>query len=398
MRRGVVLRAYPDEDQNAFMRGQFGAVRFLWNHMLALRLRYHKTHKKWVSPSRLKKHLARMKARPAWAWLRRYDSIALQQVLQNLQKTLTNAFEHGMGFPVFKSRRGKQTSFHCTGRMRLVSSPSQNLRGDAELWIPKMKTPLRVRMSREIPDTWVLKSVTLKRLPTGLYYASLGFDDGAVPPAKPTILTADAVNAGDLGVNRLLTMSDGQEVENPRFERKHEKRIKTAAKKMARKQKGSRNREKAAIKLAKAYKAEADARADHAHKLSRRLVDENQAIGFEDLCVKGMMKGGRGLARSLQGAAFGQLKTLTAYKAERAGKHFVQIDRFFPSSKRCNACGHVHKDLGRGTQVWTCPHCGEVLLRDVNAALNIKQETIRILRTAGLVVRGTTARTLVEAA
>lgn len=369
------------------LRSQFGAVRYVWNHMLALRTRYQAIYGRWASPMRLKAKLAVMKKRPRWAWLRQHDSVALQEALRNMQKSLTRAFEHGTGFPVFKSRNGKQSSFHCTS-LRVSLSPSNRLKGNAELRVPKVGT-LRLNLHREVPPGWTLKSVTLSRSRAGRLYASLAYETGQTAPAKPAILRADRVKAGDLGVNMLLTLSDGQEFENPRREREFAARIRKLHKQLSRKRKGSKNQEKARVRLARAYEKQRNARCDAAHKISRDLVSENQAFGFESLNVKGMMRGGRGLARSLAAVALGDLVRMTEYKAERAGTHVVRVDRWFPSSKTCNPCGHVHGGLGRGERGWVCPACGAALSRDLNAAHNLRDETIRELRAAGLAVLGT---------
>lgn len=386
MRTAVKCPIFPTPEQARLLTAQFGAVRFVWNHMLALRLRYHRMFGRWLSPVRLKARLPVMKKRPRWSWLKDADSMALQETLRNMQKALTNAFERGAGLPTFKRKTGKQSSFHCTN-LRLTLSPSENLRGNAEVRLPKVGT-IRINLHRQIPAGWRLKSVTLSRSAAGRYYASLAFEDGRPVPQAPWELRADDVNAGDLGVNTLLTLASGADVLNPRHERTHAKAIRAAHKDLSRKTKGSGNWEKARVRLARAYEAQANAVADTAHKISRRLVDENQAFGFEDLSVSAMFRSGRGLARSLSAAAFGKIVAFTAYKAVRAGRIVHKVDRFFPSTKTCRPCGHVHRGLGRGAQTWVCPACGAAHRRDQNAAENIRDETIRNLRAAGFVVLG----------
>lgn len=386
MRTAVKCPIYPTPAQKIMLTRQFGAVRFVWNHMLALRLRHHRIFGRWASPLTLKNRLSVMKKRARWAWLAEADSMALQEALRDMQRALTNFFEHGAGLPKFKRKAGKQTSAHFTS-LRLTASPSENLRGNAEIRVPKVGA-IRMNLHRQLPAAWRLTKVTLSRSAAGRYYASLAFEDGRAAPAPPAVIRADEIRGGDLGLNTLLTLDDGTEIANPRHEREHARAIRAAHKSLSRKQKGSKNWEKACAKLARAYEKRANAVNDTAHKISRRLVDENQAIGLESLSVKGMMRSGRGLAKSLAGAAFGKIVQFTAYKAKRAGKVFHQVGRFFPSSKTCRPCGHVHRGLGRGEQRWLCPCCGALLMRDRNAAENVRDETIRELRAVGLTVLG----------
>ena len=384
MRTAVKCPIFPTPEQQSLLRSQFGQVRFVWNHMLALRERYHRMFGHRPGPMRLKKRLAVMKRRQRWAWLRESDSISLQETLRNMSKALTRACAGDAGFPRFKRRAGKQSSFHCTN-ISAHSAPSRNLRGNAEVRVPKIGA-LRMNLHREVPAHWELRSVTITLSAAGRYYASLAYEDGRAAPPKPTALRADGVIAGDAGVNVLMTMSDGTEFENPRHERRNAEKIRRLTRELARKEPGSRNREKARVRLARAHEKQANARADTAHKVSRRLIDENQVIGVEDLALAGMIRAGGGLARSLQGAGIGQVVRFLEYKAERRGRMVIRVDRFFPSSKRCRPCGHDHRGLGRGEREWDCPACGARLRRDHNAAGNIRDETLRILGAAGLAV------------
>lgn len=388
MRTAVKCPIYPDDEQAAHLRAQFGAVRFAWNHALALRKRYHAIYGAWLPTSRLKKRLAVMKKRPKWAWMKGADSQSLQEALRNMQKALNSAFEGRARFPVFKKRSGKQSSFHCTNA-RYALAPSGALRGNAVLFVAKMKGGVRMNLHRPIPPDWVLKSVTISRSKSGKHYASLAFEDGKEAPVPEATVHKSEIEAADVGVNTLLTTSSGKAYPNPRHERRNEKRLKSKNRSLSRKVKGSRNWHKARVSLAREHEKQANRRADHLHKISRDLVDKNQVIGFEGNFVGDVIRAGGGLAKSLQGAGLGTLIRFTEYKAKRAGKRVIRVDRFFPSSKTCNPCGNRNADLGRGEVVWTCPCCGAVLDRDHNAAQNLRTETIRTLRAAGLVVLGT---------
>jgi len=306
-----------------------------------------------------------------YAWMREYDSMSLQQALINLDRSFQNFFSGRTRYPRFKSRRGKQSSYHCT----CVSV------GENWIKIPKMGR-IKARVHREIYGT--LKSITVTKSATGKYFASVLVEDGLALPDKPQLIAEEDVIGIDLGISHLAIDSNSHKEENPRHHDRALVNLRRKQRKLSRKKKGSNRYRKARLKVAKAHERVANARNDHQHKLSRRLVDENQAVVFETLNKKGLLKNRR-LARHITDAAWGALQAKVAYEADRAGKHVVFVSQWFPSSKTCSECGKVIDELPLSVREWEC-ECGAVHDRDVNAAINIKQAGIQQLKTEGLSV------------
>ncbi|MFB2982177.1 RNA-guided endonuclease TnpB family protein [Microseira sp. BLCC-F43] len=220
-----------------------------------------------------------------------------------------------------------------------------------------------------------LKSVTVSLNPSGEYYASCLFDDGQELPDPTSEGKAIGV---DLGLNHFAITSDGSKYGNPKYYRQYENRLAQQQKRLAKKQKGSRNRDKQRRKVAKVHQKITRCREDFLHKLSRKLVDENQVIVVENLAVKNMVKNHK-LAKSISDVGWGQFCTMLKYKAEWSGKIYIEVDRFFPSSKTCNNCLHQVTEMPLDIRKWRCPKCSSKHDRDINAALNIRDEGLRIL-------------------
>jgi len=220
---------------------------------------------------------------------------------------------------------------------------------------------------------------------TGKYFASVLVEDGLAAPEKPAPIPEDGVIGIDLGLSHYLSDSNGRKEDNPRHLKKALANLRRKQRKLSRKEKGTRRRQKARLLVAKAHERVTDARNDFQHKLSRRLVDENQAVVFESLNIKGMLKNGT-LARHISDASWHSFVSKVEYKAERAGRHFVQVSPWFASSKTCSSCGGKAKAMPLSIRSWACSSCGSVHDRDLNAATNIKDEGIRILLAGGLSV------------
>lgn len=374
MRRATKVRLYPTVEQERFLRGQFGAVRFVYNKSLEVMSHQYNRHGRKLSAKHdLKKVLPVAKRNPRYAWMKEYDSMALQQACINLDRAFQNFFAGRGRYPRFKSkRRGTQSSYHCT-----------NVEvGDNWVKIPKVGT-IKARVHREIFGS--LKSITLTLSPTGKYHAVVLVEDGLSEPVKPHIIIEDAVLGVDLGISHLLSDSSGHQEPNPRHLSRSLKNLRRKQQKLSNTEKGSRRRAKARLLVAKAHERVANARADNLHKLSRRMVDENQAVIFEDLNINGMIKNKR-LARHIADAGWANLVEMATYKADRSGKHVVKVSRWLPSSKTCSSCNHKVKAMPLEVREWTCPGCGEIHDRDINAALNIKKAGIQHLLAEGLSV------------
>ncbi|WP_426575381.1 RNA-guided endonuclease TnpB family protein (plasmid) [Xenorhabdus stockiae] len=375
MLRATKVRIYPTPEQAEYLNGQFGAVRFAYNKALNIKKHRYKRHGVNLSPRKnLKPLLATAKKSRQYAWLKAYDSIALQQAIINLDTAFSNFFNPKLKarFPTFKRKHGKQSSYHCMGVKVL---------NDA-IKIPKL-TPIEARIHREIKGE--VKSITLSRTPTGKYFASLLCDDGKEPPVTPDMIDADKSTGCDLGLTHFLIRSDGRKQVNPRYLIRASNNLRRKQKSLSRKRKGSKNRHKARLQVAKCHEKVVNARGDFQHKLSRQLIDENQAVIVETLKTSNMLKNRR-LARHIADAGWYSFVTKLEYKAKEAGKHLVRLDQWYASSKTCHCCGHKESEMPLSQRYWMCPMCHTEHDRDINAALNIKQQGLFELKAAGLVV------------
>ncbi|WP_245710662.1 RNA-guided endonuclease InsQ/TnpB family protein [Allopseudospirillum japonicum] len=373
MIKATKVRIYPTPEQADFLNRQFGAVRFAYNKALHIISSQYKRHGlKLKAKQDLKPLLAVAKKSRKYHWLKDFDSIALQQACINLDKAFQNFFDpkRPARYPKFKRKHGKQSSYHCTS----VSM------GENWIKVPKME-PIKARIHRKVEGK--LKSITLSRTVTGKYYASLLIDNGLDTPAP--MQTLDSVLGLDMGLTHLVIDSDGNKIENPRFLKKASANLRRKQKALSRCQKGSKGRAQARLQLAKAYERLKNARADFQHKLSRTIVDENQAVIVETLKVKNLLKN-RTLAKYIADAGWFSLVQKLEYKAKEQGKHLVKIDQWFASSKTCACCGHKVDTLPLSVRYWTCPACTVALDRDINAAINIRQQGIIKLRAEGLSV------------
>ncbi|WP_289994942.1 RNA-guided endonuclease InsQ/TnpB family protein [Photorhabdus laumondii] len=373
MLRATKVRIYPTPEQADHLNAQFGAVRFAYNKALHIKKHAYQRHGVNLSPRKdLKPLLSVAKKSRRYAWLKAYDAIALQQAVINLDMAFSHFFNPKLKarFPAFKRKHGRQSSYHCVGVKVL----------DGAIKIPKL-SPIDARLHREM--TGEVKSMTLSRSATGKYYASILCDDGMAAPEKPSLITQ--MTGLDMGLSHYAIKSSGDKMANPRHLINAGRNLRRKQKALSRKQKGSANRRKARQRLAAVHERVANARADFQHKLSRTMVDENQAIIVETLKSANMMKNPR-LARAIGDAGWhGFIKKLE-YKAAEKGVHLVKLDQWFASSKTCHCCGYKMPELPLHKRSWPCPCCGVEHDRDINAALNIERKGIQELQAAGLVV------------
>lgn len=370
MKRAAKVRIYPDDEQAAFLNAQFGAVRCVFNKALHISRHMYQRHGVSLKPMRdLKSLLAVAKKSRRYHWLKEYDSQALQQGVINLDRAFTNFFQKRAKFPHFKNKHGKQSSYHPNGKVLI----------DA-IQLPKMK-PIKAVIHREIIGK--VSSITVSRSATGKYYASILCDDGKEAPTKPHLITS--VIGLDMGLSHYVIKSDGGKENNPRFLVRASDNLRRKQKALSRKLKGSANRTKARLQVAKCHEHVANARADFQHKLSRSIIDDSQAVIVETLKSANMMKNHK-LARSIGDASWHSFILKLDYKAEEAGKHLVRIDQWFASSKTCHCCGHKMSDMPLHKRFWICPVCNVEHDRDINAAINIRQKGINDLNAAGFVV------------
>ncbi|MAK43117.1 MAG: transposase [Spongiibacter sp.] len=375
MRRATKVRLYPTVEQQSLLDRQFGAVRFVYNKALAIMSHRYKIRGQSLRASRdIKPLLAVAKRSRKYGWLKDFDAISLQQACRNLDTAFSNFFDRALParYPTFKRKHGKQSSYHCTG--------ATNFDADS-VTIPKIgRIPAVIH--RAIDGD--LKSITVSKTRTGKYYASILVEDGQDAPPLIDSLEESQVRGLDVGLSSLGALDTGEKIDNPRHLARASANLRRKQKALTRKKKGSTNRAKARLTVARCHERVANARNDFQHKLSRRLVDENQAIVVETLRIKNMMRNRR-LAKAIGDAGWHSLAEKLSYKASRAGKHLVKIDQWFPSSKQCSCCHAVRDTLPLSVRTWKCA-CGAIRDRDTNAALNQKQQGILMLKAAGHVV------------
>lgn len=374
MLKAVKARLYPTDEQQAYLAKAFGCCRWVWNRSLAIMSETYKETGKGLSAYDMKKMLPIWKKQEETVWLSECYSQCLQSSVLNLSQAFINFFDGRAKYPTFKSKHGRQS----------IQFPA-NVKIENETLI---KFPGQLgKVSAKIHRTFAgkLKTVTVSRMPDGRYYASLLFDDGTAKPEENREGKAIGI---DLGLTDFAVTSDGSKYRNPKHLKKHEKNLKRKQRKLSRKKdKTTNRRRKAKLALAKVHSKISRVREDFLHKLSRKIVNENQVICVEDLAVKNMVKN-HTLAKAISDVGWGQFCTMLKYKAESEGKIYIEVDRFFPSSHLCSETLLPISKMGLDIRSFECPHCGKTHDRDVNAAINIKNEGLRILVSGS----GTTAQ------
>ena len=356
IKRAYKFRFYPNPEQIEQLAQTFGCSRFVYNHMLRLRTDAWYERQERIGYHETSALLTALKKQPEYEWLKEVSSVPVQQSLQHLQNAFTNFFAKRAAYPSFKSKHGKQSATYVASAFKWT---------DNTLTLAKMKEPLAIRFSRTIPKAAKVTTVTVSKDTAGRYFVSMLCDD-----AVATLPEATGQIGIDLGLTHFAVLSTGEKIAAPNVFRKNEKKLAKLQRRLAKKQKGSKNRAKAKLKVARIHAKIADTRRDFTHKLSTRLIRENQTIATETLAVKNMLKNGN-LAKSISDAGWSEFIRQLEYKAKWYGRTLVGIDKWYPSSKRCSACGFVVSKMPLSVREWTCPECGAVHDRDINAACNI---------------------------
>ena len=356
VKRAYKYRFYPTPEQAEQLARTFGCVRYVYNRALAERSRAWTQEQRRVTQADTSKMLTSWKQGPETAWLTEPSKGPLQAALRHLQDAFNRFWTKQTGYPKFKKKgktRDSATYFRNCFTYR-----------NGQIKLAKQSEPLNIRWSRPLPEGADPSSVTVSRDSAGRYHISILVDD-TITPHPPTETTVGI----DAGITTLYTLSTGEKIANPRHEKKDREKLARAQRQLSKKEKGSKNRNKARRKVARIHARIADRRRDHLHKLSTRLVRENQVIAIEDLSVRNMVKN-HSLARAISDASWAQFRTMLEYKADWYGRDVVAIDRFYPSSKTCSACGRIVESLPLNIRDWEC-ECGAAHDRDVNAAKNI---------------------------
>jgi len=357
MQRAFRYRFYPTPKQESLLRRTLGCVRLVYNRALDARSTAWATESKSISYLQSSAMLTAWKKQDDLEFLNEVSSVPLQQTLRHLQTAFSSFFSKRAKYPRFKKKRNGGSAEFTSSAFRWR---------DGQLFLAKCSEPLPIRWSRQIPEGCTPSTVTVSLSPAGRWHVSLLVDDHTIAPLPP----AGSSIGVDLGLKSLLITSEGEAIKNPRGFNRHRHRLAKAQKRLAKKQKGSRNRQKARERVARIHARITDSRRDHLHKLTTRLIKENQLIAVEDLCVKGMLRSKR-YSRSIADAAWGELVRQLEYKANWYGRNLVKVDRFFPSSKTCSECGHVMESMPENIRDWECPGCGAQHDRDINAAKNV---------------------------
>jgi putative transposase len=362
MKRAYKYRFYPTPEQSALLAQTFGCVRFVYNSILRWRTDAYDERKEKIGYLQANARLTALKKEPEYTWLNEVSCVPLQQSLRHQQSAFTNFFAGRAAYPAFKSKRHKQAA-------ELTSSAFKYR--DGNLYMAKSKAPLNIRWSRELPST--PSTITLSRDAAGRFFVS------CLCEFEPVSLPISAKTVGiDVGLKDLFVTDSGFKSDNPRHTAKYAVRLALLQRRLSKKAKGSKNRAKARLKVAKLHAKIADCRLDNLHQLSRRLINENQVVCVESLKVKNMIRNPK-LSKAIADAGWGELVRQLQYKGEWAGRSIVAIDPYFPSSKRCSCCGFTMKKMPLDVRQWVCPECGEPHDRDINAARNIKAAGLAVL-------------------
>ncbi|MCG5060130.1 MAG: transposase [Limnoraphis sp. WC205] len=364
--QAVKVRLYPTIEQKEILSQHFGCSRWWWNHALNLCIENYKATGKGLSQSALNAFLPKLKKQEQTQWLSKCYSQVLQATTLNLVTAYKNFFDGRAKYPRFKAKKNRQS----------IQYPQSVKVSDGCLKFPGPVGVIKAKIHRPIEGK--IKTVTVNMTPSGKYHASVLMEIEGDIPASST----DGKVAGiDLGLKDFAIVNDGihtSKYANPKHLAKHERNLKRKQQKLAKKEKGSKSREKARRLVARIHERVSNVRQDYLHKLSRKLVDDNQVIVVESLNTKGMVRNHK-LAKAISDVGWGMFVNFLSYKLDREGKVIVDMDRWFPSSKLCSNCHYQISEMPLDLRTWICPSCGTHHDRDGNAAINIRSEGIRML-------------------
>ena len=362
MNKAYKFRIYPNEEQRILIAKTFGCVRFIYNRMLSDKIEYYSKYQK-----KLNNTPAQYKAE--FEWLKEVDSLALANAQMNLQNAYNNFFrDKKVGFPKFKSKKGSKKSYTTNGVNGNIIIQNGMIR------LPKLGF-VKMKQHRNIPDDYKLKAVTVSQTASGKYYVSILFEyENQIQKTE-----LRSFLGLDFSMHGLYVDSNGNCPQFPRYYRLSEKKLKKEQRKLSKMEKGSKNREKQRIKVAKLHEKVANQRKDFLHKQSRQIANAYDCVCIENLNMQAMAQS-LNFGKSVSDSGWGMFTAFLQYKLEETGKQLVRIDKFFASSQLCSVCGYQNSDTkDLSVREWTCPRCQTNHDRDINAAVNIRNEGMRIM-------------------
>ncbi|MFL5665009.1 MAG: RNA-guided endonuclease TnpB family protein [Ktedonobacteraceae bacterium] len=353
-KRAYHYRFYPTPEQKQILAQTFGSARYVYNWALRLRTDAYYTNHERIGYHETSAQLTLLKQHTPW--LNEVSSVPLQQALSHLDRAFRNFFEGRTHYPTFKTKQGDQSASYVASAFKWTGT---------SLTLAKMDAPLHIHWSRPFPEGCKPTTVTVRKDTANRYFVAILVEE----EIKPLSVVPKQVGL-DLGLKSMVVTSDGHTYGNPAFFHKDEKKLARMQRRLAKKIKGSKNRAKARLKVARLHGRIADRRGDYQHKLSTQILRENQTVCLESLHVKNMVKN-HSLAKAISDVGWSEFVRQLEYKAAWYGRTLVKIDKFYPSSKRCFDCGHVLDSLPLDVRSWVCPECGVPHDRDINAAHNI---------------------------
>ena len=359
-------RIYLKNEQKIQITKTFGCCRFVYNQTLAYRKDKYEKDKKFVSKTDCNNYCNRV-LKKEYEWLKEVDKFALTNAIYNMDSAYQNFFKQHAGYPKFKSKHDSHKSYTTNFTNGNITANFEKNR----IKLPKLKW-VRAKIHREF--TGIIKSATISQVPSGKYFVSILVETEHIPMESTGCMIGI-----DLGIKDLLITSDGEKFDNIRTTKKYEMKLTKEQRKLSHKEKGSKNWNKQRIKIAKVHEKIHNIRINNLHKISHKLVNENQVIVSENLSVSNMIKN-HNLSKAISDCGWYELTRQISYKSDWNNRQYIKIGRFIPSSQTCNCCGVINaetKDLS--VREWTCPKCGVHHDRDVNAAKNILNEGLRLL-------------------
>ena len=369
--RAYRYRLYPNKQQEVLLDKHFGCCRFIYNYALDKKVKAYQKDKTNLSRFDIQADLPNMKKSEEYHWLYEVNSLSLQAALANLDSAFVKFFREKKGFPNFKSKKASKQSFSIPQNTRVKFD-------ECKVYIPKFRKGIKARFHRKFEG--LVKTSVITRTSTGKYYISILVEVNEVD-ATPNPISENKAVGIDLGIKTFAVLSDGTEIQNHKYLKRSIKKVKRLQRSLSKKAKGSKNREKARLRLARAHERVYNQRNDFLHQVTHRLVANYDTICIETLSASNMVKNHR-LAQALEDIAINRFNTLLEYKAKKHGVNILRIGRFEPSSKMCT-CGYINHNLTLSMRSWKCPVCGAVHDRDLLAANNIKRFAFNKLNTAG---------------